>query len=59
MDMLVLTRRPRQVVMVGPDIQIMVLDIAGSRVRIGITAPRELRVLRQETKPRPASQAQQ
>jgi carbon storage regulator len=48
MDMLILTRRPRQVVMVGRDIQIMVLDIGGGRVRLGITAPRELRVLRQE-----------
>jgi carbon storage regulator len=48
MDMLILTRRPRQVVMVGPDIQIMVLDVGGGRVRLGITAPRELRVLRQE-----------
>lgn len=57
--MLVLTRRPRQVVMVGRDIQIMVLDIAGDRVRLGVTAPRELKVLRQETKPGPASQAQQ
>jgi carbon storage regulator len=57
--MLVLTRRPRQVVMVGPDIQIMVLDIAGDRVRLGITAPREIRVLRQETKPSPSSPAQQ
>jgi carbon storage regulator len=56
--MLVLTRRPRQVVMVGRDIQIMVLDISGDRVRLGITAPREIRVLRQETKPRPASPAQ-
>ena len=57
--MLVLTRRPREVVLVGPDIQIMVLDIGGGRVRLGITAPRELRVLRQEAKPQPASQAQQ
>ena len=57
--MLVLTRRPRQVVMVGPDVQIMVLDITGDRVRLGITAPRELKVLRQETKPHPASQGQQ
>jgi carbon storage regulator len=48
MDMLILTRRPRQVVMVGRDVQIMVLDIAGNRVRLGITAPREIRVLRQE-----------
>jgi carbon storage regulator len=59
MDMLVLTRRPRQVVMVGPDIEIVILDIGAGRVRLGITAPRELRVLRQETKPRTASQAQQ
>jgi carbon storage regulator len=52
--MLVLTRRPRQVVMVGRDVQIMVLDIAGDRVRLGITAPRELKVVRHETKPSPA-----
>lgn len=56
--MLVLTRRPRQVVMVGPDIQIIVLDIAGSRVRLGITAPRELRVLRQEHRSRSSAPAQ-
>jgi carbon storage regulator len=57
--MLILTRRPRQVVMVGRDVQIMVLDIAGGRVRLGITAPRELRVVRQEAKPYPASPAKQ
>jgi carbon storage regulator len=57
--MLILTRRPRQVVMVGRDVQIMVLDIAGGRVRLGITAPRELKVLRQEAKPDRTSTAQQ
>ena len=55
--MLILTRRPRQVVMVGRDVQIMVLDVAGDRVRLGITAPRELKVVRHETKPSPASPA--
>ena len=49
--MLILTRRPRQVVLVGHEVQIMVLDIAGNRVRLGITAPRELKVQRQEAKP--------
>jgi carbon storage regulator len=49
--MLVLTRHPRQVVMIGRDIQILVLDIAGDRVRLGITAPREILVLRQELLP--------
>jgi carbon storage regulator CsrA len=44
--MLVLTRHPRQVVMVGSDIQIMVLDVIGGRVRLGITAPCELKVTR-------------
>jgi carbon storage regulator len=49
--MLILTRYPRQVVMIGQDIQIIVLDIAGERVRLGITAPREIPVQRQEAKP--------
>jgi carbon storage regulator len=49
--MLVLTRHPRQVVLIGRDIQILVLDVAGDRVRLGITAPRETLVLRQELLP--------
>ena len=32
--MLILTRHPRQVVMIGQDIQILVLDIAGDRVQV-------------------------
>jgi carbon storage regulator len=57
-DMLILTRRPRQVVLVGREIEIMVLDITGDRVRLGITAPREVKVQRQEAKPDAASAAQ-
>jgi carbon storage regulator len=56
--MLILTRRPRQVVLVGSEVQIMVIDIAGNRVRLGITAPRELKVRRLEAKPNPDSAAQ-
>jgi carbon storage regulator len=48
MDVLILTRRPREVVMIGEDIQLIVLEIAGGRVRLGITAPREISVRRQE-----------
>jgi carbon storage regulator len=48
--MLILTRYPRQVVMIGDNIQVMVLDIAGERVRLGITAPREIPVQRPEAK---------
>jgi carbon storage regulator len=46
--MLILTRRPHQAVIIGAEIEIKVLDIIGDRVRIGITAPREVKVLRQE-----------
>jgi carbon storage regulator len=56
--MLILTRRPRQVVMVGRDVQIIVLDVAGNRVRLGITAPRELRVVRQEHRSNSGAPAQ-
>jgi carbon storage regulator len=58
-DMLILTRHPRQVVMIGQDIQILVLDIAGDRVRLGITAPREIPVMRQEATPEVAAPTQQ
>jgi carbon storage regulator len=46
--MLVLTRRTREVVTIGEDIQVMVLDIDGDRVRLGLTAPCELKIQRQE-----------
>ena len=48
--MLILTRRPREVVMIGDDVQIMVLEIDGDRVRLGITAPREIHVRRDDFK---------
>ena len=46
--MLVLTRRPNQSIMIGDDIEISVLAIMGEKVRIGITAPREVPVFRTE-----------
>jgi carbon storage regulator len=57
--MLILARQPRQVVVIGADIQIRVLDIVGDRVRLGITAPREIPVLRQEAKAFSAASALQ
>ncbi len=46
--MLVLTRREGEVFMLGDDIEIEILDIQPSVVRIGIRAPRSVRVLRSE-----------
>jgi carbon storage regulator len=54
--MLILSRYPRQVVMVGRDIQILIVDITRDRVRLGITAPKEIRVRRQEANPDPPPQ---
>lgn len=46
--MLVLTRRPGESIVVGQDIVITVIEIKGGQVRIGIDAPREVDVYREE-----------
>ncbi len=46
--MLILTRRAGESVMVGSDITIAVLGVKGNQVRIGINAPKEIAVHREE-----------
>lgn len=46
--MLVLTRRPNQSIVIGGDVVITVLEVRGDQVRIGIKAPREVDVHRDE-----------
>lgn len=46
--MLVLTRRPGQSVYVGDDVKITLVEIKGSQVRIGIEAPGNVRIFREE-----------
>ena len=46
--MLVLTRKTNQSIMIGDDVEISVLAVAGDKVRIGITAPRDIPVFRKE-----------
>jgi carbon storage regulator len=46
--MLVLSRRRDQVIKIGDDIEITVVDIRGDKVRLGITAPKEVQVHRKE-----------
>lgn len=46
--MLVLTRKVDESIAIGNSIVISVLAIEGERVKIGITAPREVVILRQE-----------
>lgn len=46
--MLVLTRKAGEGIIIGDDIRITVVELKGGGVRIGIDAPREMKVHRQE-----------
>ena len=46
--MLVLSRKPEQSLLLGSDIIVTVLSVDGDRVKLGITAPRHITVLREE-----------
>jgi len=46
--MLILTRKKGESIAIGDNIQIQVLAVKGGQVRIGIDAPREIKVNREE-----------
>ena len=46
--MLILTRKPGEIIVIGEDTFITVVEIKGNQVRVGIEAPREKRVFRKE-----------
>ena len=46
--MLILTRHPSESILIGPDVIVTVLAIRGDQVRIGISAPRDIPVHREE-----------
>jgi carbon storage regulator len=55
--MLVLTRKLGQSIMIGDGIEIQVLAVAGEKVRLGITAPRDVSIFRNEVYERIESEA--
>jgi carbon storage regulator len=57
--MLVLTRRPGEKVIIDNRVTITVLEIVGSKVRVGIDAPDQVRVLRAELACQPPRTARQ
>ena len=46
--MLILTRRVGEKLIIGDDVVVTVLGVKGSQVRVGINAPREVQVHREE-----------
>ncbi len=46
--MLVLSRKKYESICIDGDIEVTVLEVRGDRVRLGIVAPREVRVMRKE-----------
>lgn len=46
--MLVVSRRVGESIRLGDDIEVMVVEIRDGKVRLGISAPADVRVLRQE-----------
>lgn len=53
--MLVLSRKRGERIHVGDDVTITVVDIDRGKIRIGIEAPRDVRVYREEISPRNAT----
>jgi len=46
--MLVLTRKPGEGIIIGDDINIKIIEMKGGAVRVGIEAPRDTKIYRQE-----------
>lgn len=46
--MLVLSRKKDEKILIGDNITVMVIEIRGDKVRLGIDAPKEVRVHREE-----------
>ena len=46
--MLILTRRTGETLIIGDNIRLTVLDVSGNQIRLGVTAPREVPVHREE-----------
>jgi carbon storage regulator len=46
--MLILSRKVNEKIMIGEDISVSIIEIRGDQVRIGVNAPKVVKVFRQE-----------
>lgn len=46
--MLILTRKPGESLYIGDDIKITIVEIKGHQIRVGIDAPRDIKIHREE-----------
>jgi len=46
--MLVLSRQKDESIMIGDDVEVIIVDVRGDKVRLGITAPKAIPVHRRE-----------
>jgi carbon storage regulator len=46
--MLILTRQPSESIMIGEEVTVVVLDVRGTQVRLGVQAPKHIPVNREE-----------
>ncbi len=46
--MLVLTRKLNESIMIGHDVKVTIVDVRGDQVKLGISAPRQIAVHREE-----------
>lgn len=46
--MLILTRKKDESIIIGDDIEIVVIDVGDGKVKLGIEAPRDVEILRKE-----------
>jgi len=53
--MLITSRRPGEAFLIGEEIEILIVRVGRSRVRVGIRAPRECRVVPGEDLAQPAT----
>ena len=46
--MLILTRKPGESIYIGEDVKITIVEIRGHQIRVGIEAPKDMRIYREE-----------